>query len=323
MSLTPIGLGTWAIGGGDWIFGWGPQSDAESLGTIRRALEEGLNWIHTAAYGLGHAEVVVGRALDEIPRGEHPYVLSSCGLAWDELGNVSPSFKPASIRREAEDSLRRLRIDCFDLYELGSPVWPHGDPGAGATAIDEAWDTMSRLQREGKARYIGLSGVDAGQLERLHRIAAVTSVQVPYSLMQREIEDRLLRFCARQGIGVIGHSTVHAGLLMGKMTPEAVNALPYNDWRRFSPWFREPMLDRALAVVERLRAVGARYARTPGQMAIAWALHNAALSAAAVGIRHPSQVAEVIGAASCFLSARDLEELSAATHDVRIVGHYN
>jgi aryl-alcohol dehydrogenase-like predicted oxidoreductase len=322
LSLTPIGLGTSAIGGGDWIFGWGPQRDAESLGTIRRALDEGVNWIDTAAaYGLGHAEVMVARALDELPRRERPYLLATCGLIWDELGNVSHSFRPDSIRRQAEASLRRLGVDCFDLYQLGSPILPNSRPGADAGSIEEAWETMTALQREGKARYIGVSGCDTDQLERLHRIAPVTSVQAPYSLMQRGIEDRMLGCCERHGIGVIAHSTVEAGLLTGKMTPSTVNALPCNDWRRWSPSFREPMIHRALAVVERLRAVGARYARTPGQIAIAWALRNSALSAAAVGIRHPHQVAEIIGAASCYLSTKEIEELSAS-HDGEVVGRY-
>lgn len=324
LSLTPIGLGTWAIGGGDWMFGWGPQHDADSLGTIRRALDEGVNWIETAAaYGLGHAEVIVARAMDEMPRRERPYVLATCGLVWDELGNVSHSFRPDSIRRQAEASLRRLRIDCFDLYQLGSPILPNSQPGDDAGSMEEAWETMTALQREGKARHIGATGCDADQLERLHRIAPVTSVQAPYSLMQREIEDRMLKYCERHGIGVIAHSTVQAGLLTGKMTPSAVHALPYNDWRRWSPSFREPTIHRALAVVERLRAVGARYARTPCQVAIAWALHNPALSAAAVGIRHPHQVAEIIGAASSFLSAKEIEELSAASRDEQVVGRYN
>jgi aryl-alcohol dehydrogenase-like predicted oxidoreductase len=324
LLLTPIGLGTWAIGGGDWIFGWGPQQDTESLGTIRRALDEGVNWIDTAAaYGLGRAEVMVARAMDEMPRRERPYVFATCGLQWDDLGNVSHSFRPESIRREAEASLRRLGIECFDLYQLGSSVSPVSEPGDDAGLIDEAWDTLTRLQREGKARYIGLAGGNADQLERLHRIAPVTSVQAPYSLVRREIEDGMLRFCERHGVGVIAHSTVEAGLLTGKMTPSAVNALPYNDWRRWSPSFSEPMIHHALEVVERLRAVGARYARTPSQIAIAWALHNSALSAAAVGIRHPHQVAEIIGAASCFLSAKEIEELSAASHGVQVVGRYN
>jgi diketogulonate reductase-like aldo/keto reductase len=199
LSLTPIGLGTSAIGGGDWIFGWGPQHDAESMGTIRRALDEGVNWIDTAAaYGLGHAEVMVARALGELPRRERPYLLATCGLIWDELGNVSHSFRPDSIRRQAEASLRRLGVDCFDLYQLGSPTLPNSRPGAEAGSIEEAWETMTALQREGKARYIGVSGCDTDQLERLHRIAPVTSVQAPYSLMQRGIEDRMLGCCERR-----------------------------------------------------------------------------------------------------------------------------
>ena len=311
LTLTPIGLGTWAIGGGDWIFGWGPQKDSESLATIARAIDRGINWIDTAAaYGLGHAELVVARALRGVSRRDRPLVFTKSGLVWDELGNVSQNLAPQSIRREAEASLRRLDIDCFDLYHLGWPVAPNGACEYNLGSLEAAWETLAALQREGKARFIGVANCDVGQLDRLCRIAPVTSLQLPYSLLGRDVEDGVLSFCKSHRIGVLAHSSLHSGLLTGKMTPARISALPHNDWRRRSPSFQQPLLCRGLAVVDRLRAVGARNTHTPTELAIAWTLHNPAITATSVGIRELHQVDEVLGAASVFLSAKEIEELA-------------
>ena len=314
LTIAPIGLGAWAIGGGDWIFGWGPQNDAESLATIRRAIDCGINWIDTAAvYGLGHSETIVARALRDIPRRERPYIFTKCSLVWDDLGNVSHSLKPPSIRREAEASLRRLDVDCIDLYQIDWPVWPNSPSGHDPGSLEGAWETMAALQREGRARFIGVSNCDADQLARLQPIAPITTLQAPYSLMRREIEDGTLPFCARHNIAVIGYSPMQSGLLVGKMTADRINGLPHNDWRHRSPDFQEPTLTRALRLVEQLRAVGARHARTPGEVAIAWTLHNPAVSGAIVGARRPHQVDEIVGAAGLGLTAEDLAEIELAS----------
>ena len=310
LAVSRIGLGAWAIGGGDWILGWGPQKDADSLATIRRAIDLGINWIDTAAvYGLGHSEVIIGRALRDISRYDRPYVLTACGLVWDELGNVAHSLDPDSIRREAEASLRRLNVDCIDLYQIGWPVWPgspsRNDPGS----LEAAWQTMATLQREGKARFIGIANCTADQLARLHELAPVTSLQAPYSLLQRGVDDDAASFCARQSIGLIANSPMRSGLLTGMMTADRVEALPHNDWRRWHHCFQPPNLNRVLPLVECLRAIGSRYQRTPGEVAIAWSLHQRAVTATIVGARQPHQVDEIIGAASMRLTAMDIDEL--------------
>jgi aryl-alcohol dehydrogenase-like predicted oxidoreductase len=314
LAVSRIGLGTWAIGGGDWILGWGPQKDADSIATIRRAVDLGINWIDTAAvYGLGHSELVIGRALRDIPPDQRPYVLTTCSLVWDELGNVSHSLQPDSIRHDAEASLRRLNVDCIDLYQIGWPVWPKSPPGHDPGSLEDAWQTMATLQREGKARCIGIANCAADHLTRLHEIAPVTSLQAPYSLLQRGIDDRTLAFCASHAIGVIANSPMGSGLLTGKMTPERVNALPHNDWRHEHYRFQRPNLMSALELVERLRAIGERYSRAPGEVAISWTLHHPALTATIVGARQPHQVDEMVGATSVPLTAHDIDELERAS----------
>jgi len=309
LVITPTGLGTWAIGGGDWILGWGPQNDADSMATIRRAIELGINWIDTAGvYGLGRAETIIARALREIPLGERPYVFATCGLVWDELGNVVHNLEPDSIRRELDASLRRLNVDSIDLYQLGWPTWPERS-SSRCDRLLRAWTTMHSLQREGKVRFIGASNCDHAQLACLQRIAPVTSLQAPYSLLRREIENNTLPFCVNHEIGVLAYSPMQSGLLTGAMTPDRISTLPHNDWRRWNTRFHEPMLSRALEVVNRLREVGSRYGRTPGEVAIAWTLRDGAVTAAIVGARRPRQVDELVGPASFTLDAIDIEEL--------------
>ena len=295
LSITPIGFGAWAIGGSGWQFGWGDQDDKASIAAIHRALELGVNWIDTAAvYGMGHSEEVVASAL-KTWSGSRPYVFTKCGLRWDKQGNVHNNLKSKSIRRECEDSLRRLRVDVIDLYQIH---WPTDD-------LEEGWSELAQLQEEGKVRWIGVSNFDTDQLRRAEKIASVTSLQPPYSLIRREIESEILPYCDANGIGVIVYSPMASGLLTGAMTRERVAKLPDSDWRSRDPEFREPKLSRNLALVERLRKVGEKYHRPPGQVAVAWVLRNPAVTAAIVGARNAQQVEKNVGAAE--LELTDLE----------------
>ena len=313
LELTPIGLGAWAIGG-EWRFGWGPQEDADSIATIRRAVERGLNWIDTAAvYGVGHSEEVVGRALRDVPRSDRPYVFTKCSLVWDSSRTVSHSLAAESIRRELEASLRRLQMEQVDLYQIHWPVWPASPAGyVSPGSIEEAWSTMVALKDEGKVRFIGVSNFNVDQLERLRRIETPTSLQPPYSMLRPEIEQDALPYCLEHNIGVIPYSPMQSGLLTGKMTRERIAALPPGDWRRGSRFFQEPMLSKALTLVDRLRAIAEKHGRTPGEVAIAWTLRHPAITAAIVGARNPAQVDELAGALTFRLTADEAGELDAA-----------
>ena len=299
LYITPVGFGAWAIGGSGWEFAWGPQNDADSIAAIHRALDLGVNWIDTAAvYGTGHSEEVVAHALATWP-GPRPYVFTKCGLRWDERGQVYKVLKPDSIRRECEDSLRRLGVEVIDLYQIH---WPTGS----VTETDEGWATLARLQREGKVRRIGVSNFDVEQLQRTQAIAPITSLQPPYSLIRRDTEAEILPFCQREGIGVIVYSPMASGLLTGAMTRERAAHLAKDDWRRSDPEFNEPKLSRNLALVERLRAVGARHGRSPGEVAIAWTLRYPAVTGAIVGARSAKQVEGVTGAGDFRLSEEEI-----------------
>jgi aryl-alcohol dehydrogenase-like predicted oxidoreductase len=309
LEITPIGLGAWAIGG-EWMFGWGPQDDRDSIATIRRAIDLGINWIDTAAaYGLGHSEAVVGRALRDVSRRERPYVFTKGTLVWDEQQTVTHNLQPESLRREAEQSLRRLDTDRIDLYQLHWPVWPSSPPGHDPGSLEQAWETLAALQREGKVRHIGICNADAEQLARIHRIAPVTSLQPPYSIVRRDIESETLPFCQRHGIGVIVYSPMQSGLLTGKMTRERLAALPESDWRRNGKYFQEPLFSEALRVVDRLETIAARERRTPGEIAIAWTLRNRAVTGAIVGARHPDQISELARAGDVELTSRQMAEI--------------
>jgi aryl-alcohol dehydrogenase-like predicted oxidoreductase len=304
LHITPLGVGAWAMGGAGWEYGWGAQDDDLSVRAIHRALELGVNWIDTApAYGLGHAEQVVARALAAW-RGPRPYVFTKCGLAWDEGGRVSRDLRPESIRRECEASLSRLRVDVLDLFQIH---WPVEEP----EALDAAWETVTRLREEGKVRWAGVSNYDAGQIRRAEAIAPVTSLQPPYSLVHREVEAEVLPHCRSHGIGVIVYAPMASGLLTGAMTRERATRLPEDDWRRRSADFNEPRLSRNLALVGRLRAVGTRHGRSPGEVAIAWTLRNPAVTGAIVGIRSPEQADGVLRAAEIALGAEDVAEIEA------------
>lgn len=303
LHITPIGIGAWAIGGGGWNGSMGPQNDSDSVPAIHAALDQGLNWIDTAAlYGLGHSEEMVARALHGYtPR---PFVFTKCERVWDATGNVGASLQAASIRRECEDSLRRLKTDVIDLYQIH---WPEPDED-----IEEGWTEMARLKQEGKVRYIGVSNFSMSQMKRAQAIAPITSLQPPYAVVRRDIEKEILPFCARENIGVIVYSPMYAGLLTGAMTKERVaNFLP-EDWRRNLPGFSEPALSRNLRVVELLRAIGARHGRTPGEVAIAWTLNHPSVTGAIVGFRSRQQVAGIIGAARFRLQPSEISEIEDA-----------
>ena len=311
LHITPIGIGAWAIGGGGWEGSMGPQNDADSIPAIHAALDLGMNWIDTAAlYGLGHSEEMVARALRG--RTPRPYVFTKCERVWDRNGKIGACLKAASIRRECEDSLRRLGVDVIDLYQIH---WPEPDQD-----LEEGWTEMERLRKEGKVKYIGVSNFSVSQMKRALAIAPIISLQPPYSLVTREIEHEILPFCAKQNIGVIVYSPMSAGLLTGTMTRERVANFAPKDWRRNLPNFREPALSRNLRLVETLREVGRPHGRSPGEVAIAWVLNNAAVTAAIVGFRSPQQVSGIGGACEFRLSSGEIEEIEAAQkslHNVR------
>ena len=303
LHITPVGYGAWAVGGSGWQFAWGSQDDDDSVAAIHRALELGVNCIDTAAvYGLGHSEEVVGRALKDW-HGSRPYVFTKCGLRWDSKGQVQKVLAADSIRREVEDSLRRLAVDVIDLYQIH---WP---PDPDSAALEEGWSTLANMKREGKVRWIGVSNFNVGQLKRARAIAPVTSLQPPYSLVHREIEDEILPYCLREGIGVIVYSPMASGLLSGAMTRERAARLPQDDWRRGHPDFTEPNLSRNLALVDHLREIAKRHNRSVGEVAIAWTLHNPAVTGAIVGARNARQAEGVMRAGDLQLNDKEVSEL--------------
>lgn len=311
LHISPIGVGTWAIGGGDYAFGWGSQDDTESIGAIERAVALGVNWIDTApVYGLGRSEEVIGRALKRMGTASRPYVFTKCSLVWEEgRREVGHSLAPESIRREADASLRRLGVDTIDLYQIH---WPGFPPGASSNAVEDAWSTLVDLRTAGKVRHIGASNFSVADLERAGKLAPVESLQPPYSLLRRRIEADVLPCCLARSIGVIVYSPMQAGLLSGKMTRERAASLPADDWRRQNPEFREPRLTANLRLVDTLRAVGARHGRGPGEVAVAWTLRHPAVSGAIVGVRRAQQVEEIVGAASLHLTDAEAAEIEAS-----------
>jgi aryl-alcohol dehydrogenase-like predicted oxidoreductase len=302
MEITRIGFGSWAIGGSGWRAAWGPQDDDEAAGAIRRAVELGMNWIDTAAvYGLGHSEELVARALKGV--SERPYVFTKCSQVWDDNGNISNNLKRDSVKRECEESLHRLQMDTIDLYQIH---WPRPDED-----IEEGWEAMAELKEEGKVRHIGVSNFDVEQMERIQKIAPVETLQPPYNLLNRGIEEEILPYCAERDIGVIVYSPMRSGLFTGKMTRERVESLSSDDWRRNSPDFQEPRLSRNLELVGLLEEIGEEHGRFPGEVAIAWTLRHPAVTAAIVGGRSPDQVDGIIGAAELHLSEDELDRIEA------------
>lgn len=302
LVITPLGVGAWAMGGAGWAFSWGPQDDNDSMAAIRAGVDAGLNWIDTAAvYGLGHSEEVVGKAVKGL--SPKPYVFTKCERTWDENGQIVKSLKKASIASECEASLKRLGVDTIDLYQMH---WPEPDED-----LEEGWEALVRLKEAGKVRNIGVSNCNASQLARIKKIALPASLQPPYSLLSPEIEESTLPYCGEHGIGVIVYSPMRNGLLSGTMTKERVTTLPEEDVRRRMPWFQEPALSRNLALVEKLREIGKRHGRTPGEVAIAWTLRRPAVTAAIVGLRNAGQIDGVIGAAEFRLSEEEVQEIKA------------
>lgn len=301
LHVTPIGFGAWAIGGGGWAFAWGPQDDADSVATIREAIDLGINWVDTAAvYGLGHSEEVVAKALEGV--ANRPYVFTKCARVWDANRQIGKSLKADSIRRECEASLKRLKLDVIDLYQLHWPEPPED--------IDEGWQTMVRLKEEGKVRWIGVSNFSAEQMAQVSRFGPITSLQPPYSMVRRDVEESVLPYCEAHDIGVIVYSPMQSGLLTGAWTKERHAALPADDWRREkNKHFQEPLFSRNLRLVELLKAIGGRHGKSPGEVAIAWTLRHPAVTGAIVGARKPGQLKELIGAAEWRLTPGEVEEI--------------
>jgi aryl-alcohol dehydrogenase-like predicted oxidoreductase len=303
LQITPLGIGAWAMGGGGWAFGWGPQDDKDSIGAIHAALDCGINWIDTApVYGLGHSEDVVARALHG--RSNKPYIFTKCGLTWNHEREVVRNLKADSIRRECEDSLSRLGIATIDLYQIHWPL-PEDE-------FEEGWSTLVELQREGKVRNIGVCNFSVEQMAKIREIAPIVSLQPPYSMLSPEIENTSLPWCASHNIGVIVYSPMKSGLLTGAMTRERIDAMPDDDFRKRTVNFKEPLLTRNLELVELLRSIGQPHGRTPGEVAIAWTLRRPEVTGAIVGMRSPDQVNGVAGAADFRLSASELAQISAA-----------
>lgn len=302
LKITAIGFGAWAIGGAGWQFSWGNQDDTDSIKAIRAALDAGINWIDTAAvYGLGHSEEIVAEALKGVSK--KPYVFTKCERRWGADSQIFPSLKADSIRQECEDSLRRLKVDVIDLYQVH---WPQPEAD-----IEEGWTEMARLKEQGKVRHIGVSNFNVDQMKRAQKIAPITSLQPPYSLLARDVEKEILPFAKANNIGVIVYSPMGAGMLTGGMTRERAVSLPENDWRSRNPNFKEPKLSRNLELVELLRKIAERHGRTPGEVALAWTLHNPAVTGAITGMRRPDQVPGVIGALEFRLTDAEAAEIES------------
>ncbi|MDB4690170.1 aldo/keto reductase [Verrucomicrobia bacterium] len=288
LHLTPIGLGTWAMGGGDWKFGWGDQDDAASIASVHEALDAGVNWIDTAAiYGHGHAERVVGKAIQD--RRDDVLIATKCGRVWEgESREIGKSLRRESVHREVDISLQRLGIDCIDLYQIH---WPEPDE-----EIEEGWGALAELVEAGKIRYAGVSNFNMEQLKRIQPIHPVTSLQPPYSMLRREVEEEILPYCRENQIGIVAYSPMQAGLLTGRFSKERVQNLPANDWRKANPFFTSPQLEANLSIIEQLRPVAAQMEITLPQLALAWVLRRSEMTAAIAGARRPEQILETVKA---------------------------
>jgi len=306
LLLTPIGFGAWAIGGGNWEFAWGPQDDNDSISAIHRALDLGVNWIDTAAiYGLGHSEEVVARALKGT--GHKPYVFTKCSMRWHEDRSIYRSLKAKSLEEELNASLRRLNVDTIDLYQIH---WPNPEE-----EIEEGWSALARFKEQGKVRHIGVSNFNVDQMKRAQAIAPITSLQPPYSMLRRGVEQEILPFAKANNIGVINYSPMLSGMLTGKMTRERIAAMPQDDWRRRAPEFNDPRLTRNLRLVELLREIGSSHKVEPGVVAVAWTLHHPAVTAAIVGGRSAQQVEGIAATLRFRLSHQEYDRINAFLAD--------
>jgi aryl-alcohol dehydrogenase-like predicted oxidoreductase len=305
-EITTVGLGAWAIGGAGWQGGWGAQDDEESIATIHRAVELGINWVDTApAYGLGHAETIVGRAVSQLPAAERPLVFTKCGLVWEPgATSVSNVLSPQSIRKECEDSLRRLGVEAIDLLQVH---WPSTD----GTPIEESWATLAALVDEGKVRNLGVSNFDVDLLDACERIRHVDTCQPELSLLVRENAEAILPWCEAHGTGVIAYSPMRNGLLSGHFTRQRAETLPDDDWRSGHPDFGGDGLTANLAVVERLSAIAGELGCTVAELAVAWTLAWPAVDGAIVGARRPAQLDDWVGAGAVALDDAVLDEIAA------------
>lgn len=305
LQLTVIGFGSWAIGGGDWKFGWGPQDEREAIDAIHAAVDQGINWIDTAAvYGGGKSEQLVGQALRQLSPDRRPIVATKCGRVMRDPETIDKVLKRDSVIAECEASLERLGIDCIDLYQLH---WPEPDED-----IEEGWSALVELKRQGKVRHIGVSNHHVTQMQRLQAIHPIASLQPPYSLIRREVETEILAYCAQQQIGVVVYSPMYKGLLTGAFTPQRLAALPESDHRKRDPDFQPPQVDAHLALVEALRPIAERRGRSLAELAIAWVLRRPEVTAAIVGSRRPDQVAQTVAAADWQLDAEELQQIDEA-----------
>jgi aryl-alcohol dehydrogenase-like predicted oxidoreductase len=305
MKLTAVGMGCWAIGG-PWIYGWGRQSDDDSVRSIIHAVERGINWLDTApAYGLGHSEELVGRALRDIPEADRPLVFTKLGLVWDETRPGQPPRRvasPSSIRWELEQSLRRLGVERVDLYQVH---WPPED----GTSLEVYWEALKELQAEGKIRAAGLSNHDLGQLQRAERLGHVESLQPPFSAIKRDAAGDLLPWCDASGTGVIVYGAMAHGLLSGRFSEKRFTELAADDWRRADPLFTD-QLQRNLELAGLLERIGTEHDTTAGAVAIAWTLAWPGVTGAIVGARSPEQIDGWINAGSLMLSGREIDDIA-------------
>ncbi len=308
MHITRVGFGAWAIGGDGWAFGWGQQDDDASVRAIVHAAERGVNWVDTASvYGLGHSEVVTGRALKSLPESDRPFVFTKGGLRWDEANTMKGADRvgdPAFIRSNVEDSLRRLDVERIDLFQMH---WPAQD----GTPIEAYWAVFAEMLEAGKVRAIGLSNHDVPMLQAAEAVAHVDSLQPPFSMLRRDAAADVIPWCAKNGTGVIVYSPMASGMLTGAFTRERAAALPDNDWRSRAAEFTTN-LERNLELVERLRPIAAAHGATVGAIAIAWTLTFPGVSGAIVGARSPEQVDGWADAGSIALSDEDLAAIRAA-----------
>ena len=310
LEITRVGLGAWAIGG-PWAFGWGPQDDELSVRTIHHAVARGITWVDTApAYGLGHGEEVVGRAVRALPEPDRPLIFTKCGMTWEEGGDPMDGVKrdASQITREVEDSLRRLGVDVLDLYQLHQPP-------VDGTTLEEAWTTMVGLREAGKVRFVGISNHQAEHLERCEAIGHVDTLQPPLSLINRKILDTTMHWCAEHGTGSIVYSPMQAGILTGRWDEARRDALAPDDWRRQSGEYKSPAFERNLDLVARLQPLADDLGCSMAELAIAWTLHQEGVSGAIVGARSPDQVDGWLGAGDVRLEPELLDRIAATIGD--------